>query len=143
MKLNKNQIIELLPHREPMLLIDELIDIKKLKSATAIMNVKKDSFYVDGHFPGNPVFPGVLIVEALAQAACVLAGIGSLGERHDKEVLLTQIQDVRFKQPVVPGDTLYLNIIITKHRKPFYWFSGEAYVEGKVVAKATFSASIR
>ena len=69
MKLNKSQIIDLLPHREPMLLIDELINIKKLHSATAIMNVKKDGFYVQGHFPDNPVMPGVLIVEAFGQAA--------------------------------------------------------------------------
>ena len=67
--LTKNQIIDLLPHREPMLLIDELKDIKKLSSATAIMNVKKDAFYVNGHFPDNPVMPGVLIVEAFGQAA--------------------------------------------------------------------------
>ena len=68
-KINKKQIAELLPHREHMLLIDELIDIKKLHSATAIMNVKKDAFYVNGHFPDNPVMPGVLIVEAFGQAA--------------------------------------------------------------------------
>ena len=76
-KLKKNQIIELLPHREPMLLIDELIDIVKLKSATAIMHVKKDSFYVNGHFPNNPVLPGVLIVEAFGQAAAALTAHGN------------------------------------------------------------------
>ena len=76
MKLNKSQIIDLLPHREPMLLIDELINIKKLHSATAIMNVKKDGFYVQGHFPGEPVMPGVLIVEAFGQAAAALTAAG-------------------------------------------------------------------
>ena len=74
--LDKKQIADLLPHREPMLLIDELRDIKKLHSATAIMNVKKNSFYVDGHFPGNPVMPGVLIVEAFGQAAAALTAHG-------------------------------------------------------------------
>ena len=75
-KLNKDQIKELLPHREPMLLIDELVNIKKLHSATAIVNVKKDSFFVQGHFPGEPVMPGVLIVEAFGQAAAALTASG-------------------------------------------------------------------
>ena len=74
--LNKEQILKLLPHREPMLLIDELLNIKKLFSATAIVNVKKDSFYVQGHFPGHPVMPGVLIVEAFGQAAAALTAHG-------------------------------------------------------------------
>ena len=75
-KLNKQQIIKLLPHREPMLLIDELYDIKKLTSATAIVNVKKDSFFVQGHFPDQPVMPGVLIVESVSQAAAALTAYG-------------------------------------------------------------------
>ena len=75
-KLNKEQIIDLLPHRDPMLLINELKNIKKLHSATAIVNVKKDSFFVQGHFPGQPVMPGVLIVEAFGQAAAALTAHG-------------------------------------------------------------------
>ena len=85
--LNKNQIIKLLPHREPMLLIDELINIKKLHSATAIMNVKKDAFYVDGHFPDNPVMPGVLIVEAFGQAAAALTAHGIDKEEYNNKSL--------------------------------------------------------
>ena len=86
-KLNKKEIINLLPHREPMLLIDELINIKNLKSATAIMNVKKDSFYVDGHFPGQPVMPGVLIVEAFGQAAAALTAHGIDKETYENKLV--------------------------------------------------------
>ena len=93
-RLTKKDIIELLPHREPMLLIDELIDIKHLHSATAIMNVKKDSFYVDGHFPGNPVLPGVLIVEAFGQAAAALTAHGIDQKEYEKSnfALATQVR---------------------------------------------------
>ena len=84
--LNKKQIIELLPHREPMLLIDELINIKKLFSATAIVNVKKDSFFVQGHFPGNPVMPGVLIVEAFGQAAAALTAAGIDKSEYENKI---------------------------------------------------------
>ena len=95
-KLTKKDIIELLPHREPMLLIDELIDIKHLHSATAIMNVKKNAFYVDGHFPSNPVLPGVLIVEAFGQAAAALTAHGIDKKEYDnKLVFLMSVEKAR------------------------------------------------
>ena len=101
-KLDKKEIINLLPHREPMLLIDELINIKNLHSATAIMNVKKDSFYVDGHFPGQPVMPGVLIVEAFGQAAAALTAYGIDKETYEnKLVFLMSIEKARFRNPVI------------------------------------------
>ena len=108
-KLNKKQIIELLPHREPMLLLDSLINIKKLFSATAIVNVKKDSFFVQGHFPGQPVMPGVLIVEAFGQAAAALTAAGIDKETYDnKLVFLMGIEKARFRNPVIPDCNLEL-----------------------------------
>ena len=101
--LNKQQIIELLPHREPMLLIDKLLDIEKLFSATAIVNVKKDSFFVQGHFPDNPVMPGVLIVEAFGQAAAALTAHGLDKDTYaNKLVFLMGIEKARFRNPVIP-----------------------------------------
>ena len=108
-KLNKSQIIELLPHREPMLLIDELINIKKLFSATAIVNVKKDSFFVQGHFPGNPVMPGVFIVEAFGQAAAALTALGiDPKEYKNKLVYLMSVDKARFRRPVMPDCELQI-----------------------------------
>ena len=102
-KLNKEDIKNLLPHREPMLLIDELINIKKLKSATAIVNVKKDSFFVQGHFPGEPVMPGVLIVEAFGQAAAALTAEGiDKSTYENKLVFLMTVDKARFRSPVIP-----------------------------------------
>tara|TARA_B100000073_G_scaffold236540_1_gene197920 strand:- start:190 stop:519 length:330 start_codon:yes stop_codon:yes gene_type:complete len=109
MKLNKSEITELLPHREPMLLIDELTDIVKLKSATAIMNVKKNAFYVEGHFPNNPVMPGVLIVEAFGQAAAALTAHGiDKKEYENKLVFLMSVEKARFRNPVIPDCKLEL-----------------------------------
>ena len=102
-ELNKDQIRELLPHREPMLLIDKLINIKKLFSATAIVNVKRDSFFVQGHFPGQPVMPGVLIVEAFGQAAAALTASGiDKKEYENKLVFLMSVDKARFRNPVIP-----------------------------------------
>ena len=110
-KLNKEQIKNLLPHREPMLLVDELINIKKLKSATAIVNVTKNSFFVQGHFPNEPVMPGVLIVEAFGQAAAALTAAGiDRSTYENKLVFLMTIEKARFRSPVIPDCKLELNI---------------------------------
>ena len=142
-KLNKKDIINLLPHREPMLLIDELIDIKNLHSATAIMNVKKNSFYVDGHFPGQPVMPGVLIVEAFGQAAAALTAHGIDKETYEnKLVFLMSIEKARFRNPVIPDCRLELNIEAIRSHGRVWKYKGEAYVEGKKMADAMWSATI-
>ena len=110
-KLNKQEIINLLPHREPMLLIDELYDINKLNSAKAVVNVKKDSFFVQGHFPGQPVMPGVLIVESFGQAAAALTAHGlDKSTYENKLVFLMGVEKARFRNPVIPDCKLVLKI---------------------------------
>jgi 3-hydroxyacyl-[acyl-carrier-protein] dehydratase len=141
--LNKQEIINLLPHREPMLLIDKLINIKKLFSATAIVNVKKESFFVQGHFPGNPVMPGVLIVEAFGQAAAALTAAGiDKKEYENKLVFLMGIEKARFRKPVVPDCVLELNIEATRSHGRVWKYKGEAFVEGTKMADAQWSATV-
>ena len=143
MILNKKEIRNLLPHREPMLLIDELIDIKKLHSATAIMNVKKDAFYVDGHFPENPVMPGVLIVEAFGQAAAALTAHGiDKSEYDNKLVFLMNVEKARFRKPVIPDCKLELKIEAIRSHGRVWKYKGEAYVQGQRMADAQWSATI-
>ena len=142
-RLNKQQIIELLPHREPMLLIDELINIKKLFSATAIVNVKKDSFFVQGHFPGNPVMPGVLIVEAFGQAAAALTAAGiDKSEYENKLVFLMSVEKARFRNPVIPDCELNLDIEAVRSHGRVWKYKGIANVNGKKMADAEWSATI-
>ena len=141
--LNKKEIIDLLPHREPMLLIEELTNIKKLFSATAIVNVKKDSFFVQGHFPNNPVMPGVLIVEAFGQAAAALTAHGIDRETYEnKLVFLMGIEKARFRNPVIPDCKLELNIEAIRSHGKVWKYKGEAFVEGKKMADAIWSATI-
>ncbi len=143
MKLNKQEIINLLPHREPMLLIDELINIKKLFSATAIVNVTKDSFFVQGHLPGQPVMPGVLIVEAFGQAAAALTAAGiDKKEYENKLVFLMTVDKARFRSPVIPDCKLELNIEAIRSHGRVWKYKGDAFVEGKKVADAQWSATI-
>ena len=142
-EIDKKTIESLLPHREPMLLIDELIDIKHLHSATAIMNVKKDSFYVDGHFPGNPVLPGVLIVEAFGQAAAALTAHGiDPKEYENKLVFLMGVDKARFRNPVIPDCELHLEIEAIRSHGKVWKYKGTAKVEGKRMADAEWSATI-
>ena len=143
MKLNKSEIANLLPHREPMLLIDELKDIVKLRSATAVMLVKKNGFYVDGHFPGNPVMPGVLIVEAFGQAAAALTAHGiDKKEYENKLVFLMSVEKARFRNPVIPDCKLELKIEAIRSHGRVWKYKGEAFVEGKRMADAQWSATI-
>ena len=141
--LNKTQIQNLLPHREPMLLIDELKNIKKLFSATAIVNVKKDSFFVQGHFPGEPVMPGVLIVEAFGQSAAALTAHGLDKTTYEnKLVFLMNIEKARFRNPVIPDCKLLLNIKAIRTHGKVWKYKGEAFVNNKKMADAQWSATI-
>ena len=142
-KLDKKDISSLLPHKEPMLLIDELININKLHSATAIMNVRKNAFYVDGHFPDNPVLPGVLIVEAFGQAAAALTAHGiDKKEYENKLVYLMSVEKARFRNPVIPNCKLELKIEAIRSHGRVWKYKGDAFVEGKKMADAQWSATI-
>ena len=142
-KLTKQQIEQLLPHREPMLLIDELTNINKLKSATAIVNVKKNSFFVQGHFPDEPVMPGVLIVEAFGQAAAALTAAGiDKSTYENKLVFLMTIDKARFRNPVIPDCKLELNIEAVRSHGRVWKYKGEAVVDGKKMADAQWAATI-
>ena len=142
-KLNKKEIIDLLPHREPMLLIDELYDIKKLSSATAIVKVKKDSFFVQGHFPENPVMPGVLIVESFGQAAAALTAHGlDKATYENKLVFLMGVEKARFRNPVLPDCDLILKIEAIRSHGRVWKYKGEAFVDDKKMADAIWSATI-
>ena len=142
-RLNKEQIISLLPHRDPMLLIDELYDIKALKSAKAIVNVKKDSFFVQGHFPSNPVMPGVLIVESFGQAAAALTAHGLERSTYEnKLVFLMGVEKARFRNPVIPDCQLILNIDAIRSHGRVWKYKGEAFVNDIKMADAIWSATI-
>jgi 3-hydroxyacyl-[acyl-carrier-protein] dehydratase len=141
--INRKKIESLLPHREPMLLIDKLINIVHLKSATAIVNVKKTSFYVQGHFPGQPVMPGVIIVEAFGQAAAALTAYGIPPEEYaNKLVYLMSIEKARFRNPVLPDCELQLEIEAVRSHGRVWKYKGIAKVNGKKMADAQWSATI-
>ena len=139
----KKEILNLLPHREPMLLIDELHDIKKLTSATAVLNVKKDSIFVQGHFPDQPVMPGVLIVESFGQAAAALTAHGlDKSTYQDKLVFLMGVEKARFRNPVIPDCKLILKIEAIRSHGKVWKYKGEAFVNEVKMADAIWSATI-
>ena len=142
-RLDKNQIKNLLPHREPMLLIHELYDIKKLTSATGVVKVKKDSFFVQGHFPDQPVMPGVLIIEAFGQSAAALTADGlDKSTYENKLVFLMGVEKARFRNPVVPDCDLLLKIEAIRSHGRVWKYKGEAFVNEKKMADAIWSATI-
>jgi len=141
--IDKDQIKKLLPHREPMLLIDKLINIVPLKSATGIVNVKKGSFYLEGHFPDQPVMPGVFIVEAFGQAAAALTAHGiDPKEYKNKLVYLMSVDKARFRHPVIPDCELHLDIEAIRSHGRVWKYKGVAKINGKKVADAEWAATI-
>ncbi|MDP2754795.1 MAG: 3-hydroxyacyl-ACP dehydratase FabZ [Nitrospirota bacterium] len=134
------EIQKLLPHRYPFLLVDRIIDIEPGIKAVGIKNVTINEEFFQGHFPGHPIMPGVLIIEALAQVAGLLAFRSGISE--GKSVYFMSIEKAKFRKPVVPGDQLRLEISILQQRGNVWKFSGNAVVEEKVVAEAEFTAMV-
>ncbi|MDH3739635.1 MAG: 3-hydroxyacyl-ACP dehydratase FabZ [Alphaproteobacteria bacterium] len=136
------EVMELIPHRPPFLMIDRVVEIVQQQSAVGIKNVTIDEPFFAGHFPSRPIFPGVLIIEAMAQTAGVLV-VESLGEAsRGKLVYFMTIDNARFRKPVVPGDQIRLEVRVLRSRGPVWKFNGEAKVDGQTVAEATYSAMI-
>jgi 3-hydroxyacyl-[acyl-carrier-protein] dehydratase len=134
------EIMNILPHAYPFLLVDRIIEIEPGKRIVGIKNVTYNEPFFPGHFPGRPIMPGVLIVEAMAQTAGVLVFKSMPGEERGKPVYFLGIDNVRFRKPVTPGDQLRFELEITKHRQAIWGFKGKALVDGKLVAEAELLA---
>ncbi len=137
-----NQLLKMIPHRYPFLLLDRLVDVRNDHSAVGIKNVSVNEPFFQGHFPGHPVMPGVLIVESMAQTAAALV-ISTLGpDAGIPIVYFMSIEGAKFRKPVTPGDTLRLTLVKERRRGTVWRFSGVARVEGVVVAEASITAMI-
>ncbi|MDP1699839.1 MAG: 3-hydroxyacyl-ACP dehydratase FabZ [Aestuariivirga sp.] len=136
------RIMKLLPHRYPFLLIDRMIDMDGEEQGTAIKNVTINEPFFQGHFPGKPVMPGVLLVEAMAQAAGALV-LNYLGDAHaGKLVFFMSIDKARFRKPVLPGDVVHFHVKLSNKRAPVWKYWAEAHVDGKKVAEAEIGAML-
>ena len=136
------RIMQLIPHRYPFLMIDKVVDVTPGEGATGIKTVTINEHYFQGHFPQRPVMPGVLIIEAMAQTAAVLV-MHSLGRASEGSlVYFMSVDSARFRRPVVPGDTLAVRVVRQRNRGNVWKFDGQALVDGKLVAEATFAAMI-
>jgi beta-hydroxyacyl-ACP dehydratase FabZ len=135
------EIMQILPHAYPFLLVDRIVEMEPGKRIVGIKNVTYNEPFFPGHFPSQPIMPGVLIVEALAQTAGILA-FKTMPEDQGKPVYFLGIDNVRFRKPVVPGDQLHLEIEVTRHRQAIWGFRGKAFVDGKLVAEAELLAML-
>lgn len=135
------QILEYLPHRYPFLLVDRVLACSANESLSAIKNVSFNEPYFQGHFPNQPIMPGVLIIEALAQATGLLSHYSAKDEHSSKLYMLVAVDNARFRGQVVPGDQLELNVTLLRSMRGIMKFKGEALVEGKVVAEAELMCS--
>jgi 3-hydroxyacyl-[acyl-carrier-protein] dehydratase len=136
------RIMQMIPHRYPMLMIDRVVDIVSLESAVGIKNVTINEPQFQGHFPQRPIMPGVFIVEAMAQTAAVMV-IHSLGaEAEGKLVYFISIDDCRFRRPVVPGDSMRIHIATERKRGKVWRFQGKVYVDEQLCSEARFAAML-
>jgi len=135
------EIMEMIPHRYPFLLIDRVQDIVLGESAVGIKNVTINEPFFQGHFPGHPIMPGVLIIEAMAQTSGVLV-VKSTGKQENRTVYFMTVDQARFRKPVLPGDQLELRVFKERSHGNVWKFKGEAHVDGTLKAEAVFSAMI-
>ncbi len=136
------RIMQMIPHRYPFLMIDRVVDLVPGRSAIGIKNVSINESYFQGHFPRQPVMPGVLVIECMAQTAAVLVVETLEGAAAGKLVYFMSIEECRFRKPVVPGDRLDIHVTKTRHRGSVWKFSGQARVDGVLMAEARFTAMI-
>jgi 3-hydroxyacyl-[acyl-carrier-protein] dehydratase len=137
-----NDIIKLIPHRYPFLLIDKVTDIVINESITGIKSVTFNEPFFPGHFPGHPVMPGVLILESMAQSAACLVSYQDKSLSSNNLVFFTGVEKAKFRKPVTPGNELILKINLISTKRSFYKFNGEAFVQDELVASADFSAML-
>jgi 3-hydroxyacyl-[acyl-carrier-protein] dehydratase len=137
-----SEIIKLIPHRYPIMLVDRVIDYKVNEYAEGIKNVTFNEPQFNGHFPGYPIMPGVLIIEALAQTSAILVSKSSIDNPEEKLVFFMSIDKAKFRKPVIPGDTLRLRVDVVQTRGSVWRFEGKAYVQDKLVAESSFAAMI-
>jgi 3-hydroxyacyl-[acyl-carrier-protein] dehydratase len=134
-----NEIMKYLPHRYPFLLVDKIVDLKPGERALGVKNVTINEPFFQGHFPGQPIMPGVLVIEAMAQVAGVMAFHSGM---EGKSVYFMSIDNAKFRRPIIPGDQVMMEIKVLKQRGNVWKFSGVATVDGKVVSEAEFTAMV-
>ena len=139
--LDINEIMKLLPHRPPFLLVDRITEMEVGKRIVGLKNVTINEPFFPGHFPGHPVMPGVLIIEAMAQVACVLAILSSDESVRSKVTYFAGIDNAKFRKPVFPGDQLRLELEAVNCKRGIWYFNGRAYVEDKLVTEADLKAA--
>lgn len=136
-----SQVMEFLPHRYPFLLIDRVVGFERAKRITAIKNVTINEEFFNGHFPGHPIMPGVLVVEAMAQAGCILL-LQEVADRENKLVVFTGIEAAKFRRPITPGDQLRIEVEVLSFRPRQGRMEGKAYVGDKLACEATLTCAV-